>query len=650
MIIVISTSFTILILLPLPHHFFNMKTKSIIFLVLVFIGVVSIAYLFINQNKFVPVNSESEFVHENVINEFVLEDNSGCYNCHGNMRDIKGTHAQAGCISCHQGNGKAQTKEAGHLDMVSVPGNFSDMEETCGACHAESIHHVMNSIMATNSGLVNVDRYIFGERETPDGHSDIKDIGQTAADNHVRMLCGRCHLGKEKEEVGPVNQLSRGGGCTACHSNYSKGALASHEHLSHGSIDSATFHPTITVHVSSDHCFGCHSRSGRISTNYEGWHETMYRDGDSLPKEGNFRLLEDGRYFTAMEEDLHHGLGLQCIDCHVYSGVMGDGKLYMHEEDAVKISCEDCHFDGVSKTTNYSDLSDRDKRIYSYRKYDHSEMLTVHKDNTALINSYINEDGKPVLKSKFSDVEYLLSAPSSSCVRTHGHSDVTCSACHSAWAPQCMGCHVEYDSEKRGYDLFAEKRVQGTWVESAGGFFAGLPSLGVYRNDTSKSITSSVPGMIMTLDQSGYHGKSKEDSEFFRLFAPSKPHTTSQMGRDCKSCHNDPVALGYGRGELKFVIEGIPHWEFEPEYESSEDGLPMDAWIPFLGVREGKVSTRLNYTPFTITEQQRVLAVGACLTCHSSNSQVMANSLRMDFKLVLEQMSDECRKPVFIDL
>jgi hypothetical protein len=585
---------------------------------------------------------------ETTINEFALEENAGCYSCHGEMRDIKGTHAQAGCTACHAGDGKAATKEVGHEGMISVPGNFSDMEQTCGSCHPESIHHIVNSIMATNSGLVSVDRFVFGEQKTPDGHADIKDIGQTAADNHLRMLCARCHLGKEKTEVGPVTELSRGGGCTACHSNYSSGALAGHTDLKNGKINGITYHPTMDTRVGNDHCFGCHSRSGRISTNYEGWHETLFREGDSLPQNQTFRVLQDGRYFTQKEEDLHHTLGLQCIDCHVYSGIMGDGKLYMHEEDAVKIACEDCHFSGTPGTTEYAQLSELEKRIYTYKKYDHAEMLLVHKDSTAIINSYVNADGKPVLKSKFTDQEFLLSSPGMTCTRTNGHKRISCSACHSAWAPQCAGCHTEYVQNKPGFDLLEGKRVAGTWEESAGGFFSGLPAMGVYRYKDSATVTNAVPGMIMTLDKSGYHGNAKSGVEFFRLFAPSKPHTITAIGRSCKSCHNDPNALGYGRGKLTFVADAKkPHWEFESTYADAEDGLPADAWIPFLGERKNKVSTRLNFTPFTLAEQQRILTVGACLTCHKEDSELMINSLQMDFTQLKSNMTARCKEPVY---
>jgi hypothetical protein len=327
---------------------------------------------------------------------------------------------------------------------------------------------------------------------------------------------------------------------------------------------------------------------------------------------------------------------------------MGDGKLYMHEEDAVKIACEDCHFEGKPMSKEFAELSEIEKRLHTYRKFDHTKMLMVSKDSSAIVNSYVNDNGKGVLINKFNGQQYLLSKPSEACARTHGHNSVSCSACHSAWAPQCTGCHVEYNKTAPGFDLLDSKRVQGTWEESAGGFFAELPPMGVYRYKDSSTVTSAVPGMIMTLDKSGYHGNEKSGTEFFRLFAPSKPHTTMAIGRSCTSCHNSANALGYGRGELKFVADpDNPHWTFESEYEYAEDGLPLDAWIPFLGERDDVVSTRLNFTPFTIQEQQRILTVGACLTCHDQNSELMLNSISVNFEEVKKAMTKECLEPVF---
>ena len=54
----------------------------------------------------------------------------------------------------------------------------------------------------------------------------------------------------------PVNQF-RDGGCVACNLEYPQKSEK---------ID----HPRLTVEVDNRRCFGCHSRSGRISLNYLG--------------------------------------------------------------------------------------------------------------------------------------------------------------------------------------------------------------------------------------------------------------------------------------------------------------------------------------------------------------------------------------------
>jgi hypothetical protein len=620
----------------------NMRLKPVI-LILLLAGV-----LLTLISIYGPFNKNSKDGSMLHLNDAILKENSGCYNCHGRMTGLSATHTAAGCIICHKGDGKVETKEKGHKGLIPVPGNFADMQETCGACHVESVHHITNSIMTTNSGIINVDRFIFRERDSPDGFEHIKDLGQSAADNHLRMLCAKCHLGKEKTKPRPVDQQSRGGGCLACHINYSHEALENHQSLKAGIAENPGSHPSIDLQISNDHCFGCHSRSGRISTNYEGWHETLINK-DSIPEKGNYRVLEDGRVFIAKEEDIHHSIGLRCIDCHVYSGVMGDGNLYMHEEDAVRISCEDCHFESNPQTINYEDLSPIEKRIYAARGYTHDKMLSTKKGGEAILNTYLDSNGKAGLVGKFNQKYYVLKTPASSCTRQNAHQDLTCSSCHTAWAPQCAGCHVEYDKNTPGFDLFTDKHVQGTWIESAGGFFSGPPALGVYRWQDKKEITPAIPGMIMILDKSGYPGNTKDDSTFHRLYAPAKPHTISDKGRNCKSCHNDPVALGYGLGKLTFVKDTMkPHWVFEPEYQLSiHDNLPADAWIGFLQKRENTVSTRSNYSPFTIEEQKRILTAGACLTCHEESSVLMKHSLTTDFDDLILQMKKTCVKPVF---
>jgi hypothetical protein len=88
-------------------------------------------------------------------------------------------------------------------------------------------------------------------------------------------------------------------------------------------------------------------------------------------------------------------------------------------------------------------------------------------------------------------------------------------------------------------------------------------------------------------------------------------------------------------------------WTFRPDAPlRAEDGLPADAWIPFLGARSGRVSTRDDVRPFDVEEQRKILRVGACLTCHDAASAAVRDSVR-DFDAALSRRSPRCRLPVW---
>ena len=152
--------------------------------------------------------------------------------------------------------------------------------------------------------------------------------------------------------------------------------------------------------------------------------------------------------------------------------------------------------------------------------------------------------------------------------------------------------------------------------------------------------------MIMTTDLKSFTNDNQDGTIFHRLYAPAAPHTTSSKGRSCVSCHNNPLALGYGEGKLEYLIEnGKGKWEFQALYAADKnDGLPADAWIDFLQTREGKVSTRSDVFPLNVNQQQRTLTVGACLTCHDEKSDVMQKSLN-HFDDLLKKRSAKCILP-----
>ena len=223
------------------------------------------------------------------------------------------------------------------------------------------------------------------------------------------------------------------------------------------------------------------------------------------------------------------------------------------------------------------------------------------------------------------------------------------------------------DPKSEGHDHLAGKFVPGEWMESSVDFDAGPPTLGVRiasgrgeRGD--EMVDTFVPGMILTIDRNLLPGQ-PSDVIFRRLFAPLAAHTTQRQARRCESCHNDPVALGYGKGRLRFEparaqtraaaspgTGSRPNeragrtgtWLFTPARPASpQDGLPEDAWTGFLAERAGMVSTREGARPFRVDEQRRILAVGACLGCHAGDSPPMKRALA-DFSGAVAARSSRC--------
>jgi len=195
--------------------------------------------------------------------------------------------------------------------------------------------------------------------------------------------------------------------------------------------------------------------------------------------------------------------------------------------------------------------------------------------------------------------------------------------------------------------MYSNKKEEGSWVEYVGEYNAYLPALGMRIKGNEREVIPVVPGMVLTIDVGSFSEEIHDSLIFHRLFAPASPHTTSSKGRSCKSCHNNPIALGYGSGELIFDTKN-GSWVFDSHYQNNpNDNLPEDAWIGFLDDRMGEiVSTRTNVVPFIISEQQRILTIGACLTCHDENSIIMQQSL-INFDSLVENRSLKCVVPVW---
>lgn len=615
----------------------------------------------------------------------------GCLSCHGGMTGFSPAHPpQAlGCAACHLGDTHTLDKARAHAGMVLVPGNLADAGRTCGqaACHAEVVPRVQRSIMATFAGVITTNRQVFagGDAAAQGATTEVphvRGLGHTAADSHLRQLCVACHLGQAKTLWGPITQESRGGGCNACHLKYSAEAaadLAAYVPAVPEREDGAApmppapsgkpfprVHPRLSVQADGSHCFGCHSRSSRISTSYEGWHELRQDPSaaELAANPANYRQLDDTRFFVRRSADLHHAAGLDCIDCHTALEVMGTGQTPAHKAQALRVRCEDCHVPpgGKLATRELQAADPESRKILALRAWTlkAGERLGATRSGDVLVNVRVDAQGRGQLLRKADGRIAALKPQAPACTQGGAqggaHARLSCASCHTAWAPQCTTCHTTFDTRSQGYDHLAMKFVPGEWMETSVAFEAGPPALGVrlasgLGERGGEVVDTFVPGMIMTIDRNLQAG-SAPDIVFRRLFAPIAAHTTQRLARSCASCHNSPVALGLGQGELRFSPAApgpkrLGRWQFKPARTASpQDGLPEDAWTGFLAPRSGRVSTQPGARPFNVAEQQRILTVGACLSCHADDAAVMRDALR-DFAAALRRRSPQCALPAW---
>jgi hypothetical protein len=597
-----------------------------------------------------------------------IDNKESCLSCHSEMTGFSTYHnpQSIGCAACHLGNIKSLEKDEAHKGMILIPGNLQNVDLTCGTtqCHASEVDRVKKSLMTTNSGLVSVNKLLFDEIHHTDTLFHISHIGHSAAETHLRNLCFNCHLDKEKTHYAAVDEMSRGGGCLACHLNYEE---------QHKPDVNDHYHPQINLQVDNMKCFGCHSRSGRISTNYEGWYEiNLFQDkiaqefrdkyiNEKIPKgsysksiyetissesgERKLRLLQDGRVFGYAGSDVHHDAGLQCIDCHSSHEVMGDGKLYKRESQAIIIQCIDCHTEGEHRKKSINELDEIAIIDYALRGYKHSEngFIATQKNAIPLVNTSFDTLGNAFLISKISGKKHPVSP---SCERDAVHDRLACSTCHTSWAPSCIGCHTDYDPR-----LTSEKNPEGRWVEHVAEFSHDYPVMGIKKTDKGEEIVPTIPGMIMSLDKGNFTGDKKGDKEkFVRWFAPNAAHTTTKQVRDCKSCHLNSHALGYGKGNLTVETEGKKvKWNFIPYYALAEqDKLPQDAWIGFLSHRDPnkRYSSHDDLVPLDYMTQSKILEVGACLSCHEEDKLFIDKMLQDgQYQKMYKTKSEKCIIP-----
>jgi hypothetical protein len=267
---------------------------------------------------------------------------AGCRACHAGMEPAMpppGKGPALACTACHLGEGRAKEASDGHAGMAANPAALDQAGRACGPCHLGWPEKVRLSPMATNMGLINQTRWLWGAQEdqTPryavaaaPGLEPLPDPAASgqAVDDFLRRRCLRCHLWSPGADLAGAR---RSAGCAACHRPRDGEGQPPQGH-------------GLTRRVPTSQCLTCHGGGCGAGAAFVG---RVARDDDPTarflePDPDRPRLIQ-GRSWRPMRPDLHHQAGLACIDCHTQPEIMGDGVLRPAGLLQVRVRCESCH-------------------------------------------------------------------------------------------------------------------------------------------------------------------------------------------------------------------------------------------------------------------------------------------------------------------
>ncbi len=516
-----------------------------------------------------------------------------CLTCHQKEKLDPGHDPKViGCASCHLGDPMAIEEKKAHQNMVINPGDLRVVEKTCGVegCHPTDVKKVMNSLMATNRGIIGTLLYYWGESDSQDSDLTVEQLiesGETSlALDYFRKLCATCHLWKQKNDLpgAPAFFNEKGGGCSACHFVMPEGAKR--KKVSESGDTTGTkenkIHPLITAKVPENNCIRCHNRSGRIGLSYTGIFES---EGYGTPFEKgglSSKQLPGSRFYLEIAEDIHHKKEMACIDCHTRNEIMGDGVSYAHYEDQLEISCEMCHGQSPGVT----------------RKGDK-------------VTNISKKDGKWQMTGKVNEKIYPLNMPKKGVCDFEAHKRITCEACHSTWVPQCYGCHAKRDESGVHLDKLTLKETPGMWEEGRSYIRYEKPMLAVWADEVV-IVTPGCQDIVTLLDKDG-----NIEGGFNRFtMAAINPHTTQAKGRDCADCHASTKTVGLGEGTVS-IKDG--KYYFTPLDKGVDTLVGQTVGFDTFVTIDGEAlqhGSRPDLRPFNGPELRKILRVGVCVECH----------------------------------
>ncbi len=548
--------------------------------------------------------------------------------------------------------------------------------------------------------------------------STITEKPEQAVFTYLRSECLRCHVGvKGRDKRGD----HRGMGCAACHIPYSneghyegsdeslpkdkKGHMLVHA-IQSSRKAKVTVNGKTYSGIPHETCATCHNRGKRIGVSYQGLMEFPY--GTPINTEGRKQPRLHTKQYLYIQEDHHHSKknregnpegGLFCQDCHTTNSMHGNGNISTTTLANVEIECSDCHgtpenypwelpigfgdeFGNELNAENPRGLGtsplEIQKEYGTFYPSKDGYLLTargnpfgnvVRQGDDVIIHSAGGLDFRiPLLKSiALKNSWKNPKSAKTAKIRVKKHlQTMECYACHSAWAPQCYGCHVrvDYSEGKKSVDWIksgnmrfadgqtAESKRDGSAPQLSGESSESRtylrwedPVLGINGEGRVSPI---IPGCQQITTVIGPDGKTIVNSKIWRTppglegggkegqrgidMAPAAPHTSVREARPCISCHASSKALGYGTHDGRYMKKFITDLYVDIMTSTGETisnqsvvqiaaipDLPMD--LDQVVTREGKQLQTVGHHwpgsgPLTRAQRDNMERKGICIACH----------------------------------
>jgi hypothetical protein len=529
-------------------------------------------------------------------------EDSGCVSCHEGIEPMH-PQAELSCVDCHGGDGASRNKLEAHAKPP--PGNGKDervadpdadlswrrfrnpmdlrvAKLACGPCHEEQVRNVHTSLHATTAGHLSDGYYEMGLAPQKGSTfsvfnvpahlakaGDVKELVQvppfresgpreqiaTHFADLARKECMQCHLWSEGRAVrGRVGFDGdyRGEGCAACHVPYARDGLS--ESTDRSAKRAEPGHPRVhamTRAPTTDTCTSCHYGDASIGLNFRGLSQLPpgAPGGPEIP--GTTDALLNRQFYlddpALCPPDIHHEKGMHCIDCHTQNDVMGDGTLYGAMEQAVEISCVDCHGDferpatlRTARGTPLTHLSRTGDKVVLRSKVDGREHAVTQV-------AHVLDPKRP---------EYNAEAARA---MNKSHGKLECYLCHSNWNPNFLGFHFDRNESLTQLDLLSgakskgrvttQEKVFATWksfyagLNEAGRFapyLTGFSTMGTARDAEGRVLVDQ--GLPVT--SAGLSGMTMIHHQM---------HTVRAGARSCVECHRSSSTWGLGSENFRLA-------------------------------------------------------------------------------------------------